>query len=385
MSRLTLRKMPRRSRADSMRVGLLAAELGGANGWSTYSLNLIRQLRAAGIAATVIAARNSLDVDFDIHPLLPTVSPPERLTLFKSMRQTFAVRRLLRNCDVIHAAIEPFAVLAAAAAGRRPLFVTAHGSYVNLPRMRRFPVGQFYKAAFMRSRLICVSRHTAAVARQQMPDVRATVINNGVDAARFLDPPPLRVDKKAPTVIAIGEIKPRKGTLQLVTAMARVRQQIPQAQCLIMGHPQYGSAYTARVQETIDRLDLQDNVHLLGRVDDSLMRAWLAAADALALPAMNDGWWFEGFGLTVYEAGAAGTAVVGTDGCGVADAIEHGVSGLIVSQDNVAEELPRALTALLSDPARAAQMGAAGRRRAQRQSWEAAAQQVIRLYQQALR
>lgn len=368
-----------------MRVGLLAAELGAANGWSTYSLNLIRQLRGAGIAATVITARNSPAVDFEIHPLLPTVSPPERLTLLKSMRQTFAVRRLLRNCDVIHATIEPYAVLAAAVAGRRPLFVTAHGSYVNLPRMRPFPVSQFYKAAVGRSRLICVSRHTAAVARQQMPDVRAYVINNGVDAARFLDPPPLRVAKTAPTVIAVGEVKPRKGTLQLVTAMARVRQQIPQAQCLIIGHPQYGSAYTARVQEAIERLHLKDNVHLLGRVDDSLMRAWMAAADVLALPAMNDGWWFEGFGLTVYEAGAAGTAVVGTDGCGVADAIEHGVSGLIVSQDNAAEELPRALTALLSDPERAAQMGAAGRRRAQQQSWEAVTQQVIGLYQQALR
>jgi len=159
---------------------------------------------------------------------------------------------------------------------------------------------------------------------------------------------------------------------------------MPQAQCLIMGQPQYGSAYTAQVQAAIERLHLEDNVHLLGLVDDSLMRAWLAAADVLALPAMNDGLWFEGFGLVLYEAGAAGTAVVGTDGCGVADAIEHGLTGLIVSQDKVDEELPRALLELLSNPTKAAQMGAAGRHRARQQSWDAVAGQVIALYQDAL-
>ena len=367
-----------------MRVGLIAAELGSRNGWATYSLNLIRQLQARGIPTTVVTARNSAALDFEIHPLLPTVSPPERLTSVKSMRQAWAVRRLLKHCDVIHATIEPFAVLAAAVAGERPLFVTAHGSYVNLPRMRPFPVNQLYRAAFRRSGLICVSRYTADVAKRQLPAVRVHVINNGVDVARFLHPPPLRPPKKAPTVIAVGEIKPRKGTLQLVKAMARVRERMPQAQCLIMGQPQYGSAYTARVQVAIERLHLKDSVHLLGLVDDSLMRAWLAAADVLALPAMNDGLWFEGFGLVLYEAGAAGTAVVGTDGCGVADAIEHGLTGLIVSQDNVDAELPRALLELLSNPTKAAQMGAAGRHRAKQQSWDAVARQVIALYQQAL-
>ena len=366
-----------------MRVGLIAAELGARHGWSTYSLNLIRQLRAAGASTTVITARGSQAVDFEIHPLLPNAAPPERFTLFKSMRQFSAARRLLRGCDVIHAAIEPFAVLAAAVAGRRPLFVTAHGSYVNLPRMRPFPVSQFYRMAFRRAELICVSRHTAAVARQQMPDARAHVINNGVDAERFLRPP-LNVDKKAPTVIAVGEVKPRKGTLQLVEAMARVRQRIPLAQCLIMGRVQSGSPYTAQVRAAIEQLDLKGAVHLMGAVDDDVMRAWMAAADALALPAMNDGLWFEGFGLALIEAGAAGTAVVGTDGCGAADAIEDGVTGLIVAQDNVDEELPRALTALLSNPERAARMGAAGRKRAQAQSWAAVARQVMALYQQAM-
>jgi len=300
------------------------------------------------------------------------------------MRQVFAVRRLLRHCDIIHCSAEPLAILAAVVAGDRPLFITAHGSYVNLPRMRRFPVNAFYRRAFTRATLICVSNYTAEVAKATLPSARVTVIPNGADVSGFAQRPSLQVEKRAPTVIAIGEIKPRKGTLELVEAVARVREEIPDVQCLIMGAPQVGSFYTTVGQAEIEAHGLGENVKIMGFVDEDVKRAWLAAADVLALPAMNDGLFFEGFGLTLYEAGAAGTAVLGTDGCGAADAIEPGVTGLIVSQDNIDEELPHALLELLSKPRKAAAMGAAGRERALRQTWDRVAEQVMRLYDDAI-
>jgi len=367
-----------------MRIGLIAPDLSTQNGWATYSLNLIRQLRARGIVTTIVCARNSPAVDFETHPLLPALTPPERHTVIKSLRLIPRLTRLLRDCDLVHSTVEPYAILAAALAGGRPLFVTAHGSYVNLPRMRPFPAGNLYRWAFERARLICVSRYTAQVARELMPGARFEVISNGVDVARFLEPPALPVEKRGPTVVTAGGIKPRKGTLELVEAIAVLRERLPQIQCLIMGNPQRGSAYSAQVERRIDELGLRDHVQILGFVDDERMRALFAAADVFTLPAMNDGLWFEGFGLVLVEAGAAGTAVVGTDGCGVADAIEHGETGLIVSQANITEELPRALLELLQNPARAAQFGAAGRRRAQAMTWSSVADKVIDLYQQAL-
>ena len=366
-----------------MRIGLLSPDLSADNGWAAYSLNLIRQLRARGIDTTVVCAKNSPEVEFPVHRLLPTVTPPERHTFIKTMALIPRLRRLLGDCAVLHTTIEPYAILVAAVAAGRPLFVTAHGSYVNLPRMRPFPVGNLYRRALERAELICVSRYTAQVARELMPGARAQVINNGVDVAPFLEPP-LPVRKRGPTVVTAGGVKPRKGTLQLVEAIAVVRERLPQAQCLIMGSANRGSAYTASVERRIDELGLRDNVRMMGFVQDELLRAWLAAADVFALPAMNDGLWFEGFGLVLVEAGAAGTAVVGADGCGVADAIAHGETGLIVSQANVAEELPRALLEILEHPERAAAMGAAGRRRAQSQTWASVAEQVINLYRRTL-
>ena len=367
-----------------MRIGLITSDLSTDNGWATYSQNLIRGLQARGIKTTVVCSHNSPKTDFETYPLLPTVTPPERHTLLKCVLRSAEVRRLLSDCDIVHSTVEPYAILAASVAGRRPLFVTAHGSYVNLPRIRSFPVNQLYLRAFRRAQMICVSRYTAKIAMDMLPPAQVHVISNGVAVSKFAQVPPLDIGKTGPTIVAAGGIKPRKGTLQLVEAIASVREQIPQLQCLIMGPPQYGSAYTTRVQAEIERLELQDNVYILGFVDDEVKRAWFAAADVLALPALNDGWYFEGFGLVLYEAGAAGTAVVGTDGCGVADAIEHGVTGLIVSQQNIGEELPQALLQLLQHPQHAAEMGAAGRLRAKEQTWDKVAGRVIELYQDAL-
>ncbi len=367
-----------------MRIGLLTSDLSNKNGWANYSLNLVRQLNARGLETTVVCARNCPPIEIAHTPLLPAVSPPEGHSFIKSLALLRRARRLMRSCDIVHSTIEPYAILAAAVAGDRPLFITAHGSYVNLPRLRRFPIGRLYRRAFERAHLICVSRHTAEVAREIAPGADVQVINNGLDIARFDRPPTVRVDKTAPTVVTVGEIKPRKGTLQLVEAMALVCQRMPAAQCLIMGNPQTGSRYTAQVEQRIRELGLQDNVRIMGFVEESLLRAWLSAADVFALPAMNDGCFFEGFGLAALEASAAGTAVVGTDNCGLADATEDGLSGLVVSQARVAEELPRALLELLSDPAKAARMGAAGRERALAMTWESVAVQVIERYQRAL-
>ena len=366
-----------------MRVGLLTAELSRANGWATYSLNLAEGLHARGIDLTIASARNSASRDFPTHILLPTLNPPDRHSLLRSLALLPRLRGVFRDCDIIHATAEPYAILGAALAGARPLVITAHGSYVNLPRMRRFPVGVLYARAMRRATLICVSQHTAKVANALLPNARTVVVNNGVDAARF-GQSELSVDKSAPTVVAAGGVKPRKGTLQLVEAMALVRESIPDAQCVIIGAIDESSEYTRRVRRRIDELGLGDAVRMLGFVDEAVMRGWFAAADAVTLPAINDGMFFEGFGLVLLEAGAAGAAVVGTDNCGVADAVVDGETGIIVSQARIAEELPRALTRLLGDPDYAAKLGAAGQKYAQTQTWQAVAEKVAGLYRAAL-
>jgi glycosyltransferase involved in cell wall biosynthesis len=364
-----------------LHIGLLSADLAHRHGWGSYSLSLVQALRDAGARLTVLAAHNSPPLDgVTMLPVLPTVDPRERGFTFKLARALPHARAALRDCDVIHATAEPYAPLAAALAGKRPLFVTGHGSYVNAPRAWRTPTNRLYAWAFRQATLVCVSRYTAGVAQLSVPGVRTVVVNNGVDAGRFTKLPPLETSKCGPTVLFVGAVKARKGVLELVRAMSVVRAQIPDVQCIVVGSLTAEISYAVRVRTEIAVLKLEDCVHLLGQTPEPLMMAWYGAADVFVLPSMNDGWKFEGYGLSLIEASAAGLPVIGTLGCGAEDAVDDGVTGLLIPQPSIAEHLPEAIISLLNNPARAAKMGAAGQAKAQRQSWDAVAARMIEIY-----
>ncbi len=367
--------------ASGLRVGLVTSDLTHAHGWAHYSLSLLLALQRAGVEVTVIASRNSPNVPgVKVHKLLPALVPAERGLLAQQFRALPQAHALLQDCTVLHVTVEPFAPLGMMLAGRRPLHLTAHGSYVQMLPRRRWPVGWLYQRAFRRVRLVCVSHYTARVAQAVLPGLAPVVINNGVDIERFAHLPPLDMPNCGPTVLAVGAVKPRKGTLELVRAMAVVRQQVPDAQCIIIGSLYTMPDYAAQVQAAVVELGLQQNVHLLGHVPESTMLGWYGAADVFALPSMNSGDRFEGYGLVHMEASAAGLPVIGTRDCGAEDAVIHNETGLLISQTRITEELPQAIMALLADPARAAQMGTAGKAHAQQHTWDHVAERMIALY-----
>jgi phosphatidylinositol alpha-1,6-mannosyltransferase len=364
---------------EPLRLGLLAADLNPKHGWGAYSVNLVHALRASGVALTVVAARNTPPIDgVDVRPLLPTVVPRARLFLPALLAAAPAARAALADCTVIHATAEPFAPLAALIAGSRPLFITGHGSYVRFDRAFRLP--QLYRWAFGKATLVCVSHYTAQTVQSLLPGARTVVVNNGVHAGRFAQLPPLNETRRGPVVLTVGALKPRKGTLELVQAMARVVQTVPDAECVIIGALDQEPAYVARVRQVIEQLGLGQHVRLLGQVSEDTLLGWYGAAAVFAMVSLNRGWRFEGFGLTLLEASAAGLPVVGACGNGSEDAVDEGVTGLLVDQTNVEAGLADALVTLITDPERAARMGEAGRAKAARQTWAHVAAQMQTLY-----
>jgi phosphatidyl-myo-inositol dimannoside synthase len=102
------------------------------------------------------------------------------------------------------------------------------------------------------------------------------------------------------------------------------------------------------------------------------------------LTSINQEWRFEGFGLVLLEAGAAGLPVIGTRDCGVEDAIDEGVTGLLVPQEGVESALATAILSLLRDPRQREIIGSAGRVKTKKQTWDAVAAQMTALYGRAL-
>ncbi|PJF34859.1 MAG: hypothetical protein CUN49_13515 [Candidatus Thermofonsia Clade 1 bacterium] len=363
-----------------MHVAFIATDPSEAHGWSNHARDLIGALIANDVQITLITSRNAAPSalpNVAFHRLLPSLTVPSRLLSLRLLAANWAVRRATRHADLVHILAEPYAL--SALLTPKPLIVTAHGTYLPQTAQRKV-FGASYRHLYRRARIICVSRYTERRVRAVLPQAQTQVIPNGVDLARFARPASAAVSKRAPTVLSVGQIKPRKGFLEIVEAMALVRAQIPEAEAVFIGDPQGDPRYVARLRERIAALGLQEAVRLLGRLPEPELLAWYAAADVFALHSLNQGESFEGFGLVYLEASAAGLPVVGTRDCGAEDAIRHGETGFLVSQGDV-PGLAEALVRLLRDSELRKRLGAAGRAFAAQHSWEAAAQQVLQCYQ----
>lgn len=362
-----------------MRVAFLAPDLAPLYGWARYALDLGRGLRAHGVEVVALAqAGGTLDPSLDarrVERVLPRLVPAQRGFLIRSLLAMPRVRRTIAECDVVHVIAEPYAPLGLWSAGARPLVITAHGTFV--PRTVARPlVGWLYRRAYRRARLIAVSDYTAGRVRAALPDAEPVVIRNGVDFVRFQAPQP-DPGKQGPTVLASGGVKARKGTLLLVEAFAQVHAQLPEARLVVTGAAE--PDYQARVEALIARYGLDEHVRLAGVIPEAELLAWYRHADVFALPALNVGSKFEGFGLVFLEASAAGLPVIGTRGSGVEEAIRDGETGLLVPQHDP-DALAGAILRLLRDSTLRARLGETGRAYARSQDWHAVAARVREVY-----
>ncbi|HUP41708.1 MAG TPA: glycosyltransferase family 4 protein [Thermoanaerobaculia bacterium] len=203
-------------------------------------------------------------------------------------------------------------------------------------------------------RVVAPSRATAAELREDYGVAEAAVIANGV-AAPPPAPAPAPRDPSAggPVVLYAGRLRTRTAVAVLLAAFARLRAEHPAAVLVVAGDGEQRPALEAQAR----RLGIAAAVRFLGAQPRDAMPALYAAADLFCLPSL-----YEGFPLAILEAMAAGLPVVATAVAGVPEAVEHGVTGLLVPPEDAAA-LARALDELAADPERARRLGEAGRRR----------------------
>jgi glycosyltransferase involved in cell wall biosynthesis len=214
-------------------------------------------------------------------------------------------------------------------------------------------------------RVIAISDAVAAYLRDEaaLPAEKVVRIYYGIDPSPFrpdLPPPSCRADAdplRRPTLGVVARLAPQKGHRVLFDALPAVRTAVPDVHVRLVGHEELSTAAELRAYAAGRGVD--DLVAFEGFRAD--VAAVLADLDVFVLPSL-----WEGFGLVLLEAMAAGRPVVASNVGPIPEIVVDGVTGLLVPPGDAAA-LAEALVRLLRDPELAAAHGRAGRARVERE------------------
>jgi L-malate glycosyltransferase len=191
---------------------------------------------------------------------------------------------------------------------------------------------------------------------------KIVVIRNGVDLSRFDEAggsprilPDVGLAGDGPVVAVVSRLIRMKGLEQFLEAAVIVRRRVPAARFLIVGDTNPDDRpYRSVLVEMANRLGLSDRLVFAGLRTD--VPALLREVTVSVMPSLN-----EALSNVLLESMAAGVPVVATRVGGTPEAVEDGVSGLLVPPgDPVA--LADAICGVLADPALAGRLGCAARR-----------------------
>jgi glycosyltransferase involved in cell wall biosynthesis len=200
---------------------------------------------------------------------------------------------------------------------------------------------------------------------------RIHVVRNGYEPVASGDGGRGRSLIGAPYVLAIGTVEPRKDYVSLVRAMADIWPILPDVKLVIAGAEGWGAA---ELDRAIDQLGVGSNIRRLGYVSDPVKADLLMGAELLAYPSI-----YEGFGLPILEAMSAGVPVVSTS-AGAIPEVAGRAAVLVAPRDPSA--LAGALLSVLEDDDLRVQLSDAGRRQVVGYSWDEAAEQLVKVYDQ---
>ena len=305
----------------------------------------VEHLRRAGVEVTVVSPASFPHFGLAYgHGIVGNLRRrPWRVLLlpFFLASYAWAARRASRDADVVHAHWLPSAL--AALATRKPFVLQVWGTDVEL--LRRAPWA--FRWLVRRARLVlCPSQALASEIR----DAETRLVTPGVAIPDEVGEP-----DEPPHALYVGRLSDEKGVLEL----AEATRDLPR---VIVGD----GPLRERVPDAV------------GFVAPSQLGPYYERAAVVVCPSRR-----EGYGVVAREAMAYARPVVATAVGGLAEAVEDGVTGLLVPSRDAAA-LRQAIDRLLGDPELRRRLGHAARDAARaRFSWEQATRATVDAYRTA--
>jgi glycosyltransferase involved in cell wall biosynthesis len=318
---------------------------------------------------------------------IPIPSRPNvaRLVVF-DLLATVRLPSVRRRNDVVHSCgavaharidlmtlhLSHVAAIAAQGGARPPGRRGLHGLVGAWRRRRAAALERWAMRRGRTAELAAVSNADGRDLSRRYPQVPVSVVENGVDLARFADAPRRHSNAEGPLriVVVAGDFE-RKGVPLAIRAVARTKD----CHLRVIGAGDRRSMRSIAAEcGAADRIEV-----LPHRVD---VEAEFADADVVLSCSL-----YESFGLALVEGAAAGCAVVCTDtGVGpelVADDDGHGAGGFVVARTE--SRIGAALETLAHERSMCRKMGEAAARRAARFSWDEMTARTLACYDELVK
>lgn len=199
------------------------------------------------------------------------------------------------------------------------------------------------------------------LSRRIVGDAQSGVLpGSGVDTTHFAPRDAIGAVDRPPSVVflMVARLLKDKGLYEFVDAARIVKSRYPQAEFRLLGGRDDRNPSVVSASE-LEAWQASKTVAWLGEVTD--VRDAIASADVVVLPSYR-----EGTPRSLLEAASMGKPIITTDAVGCREAVDPGVTGLLVPVRN-AEALASAMEALIVDPDLRCRMGRAGREKMVRQ------------------
>ena len=181
-----------------------------------------------------------------------------------------------------------------------------------------------------------------------------------------------KFDLELPVVLFVGTIEPRKNLARLIDASAGLQSEIPHN--LVLAGPD--GWQMAGIEEAISRYPGPHMLRRIGYVDDADLVGLYTGADVVAIPSI-----YEGFGLPVLEAMAAGGAVLTSN---VSSLPEVAGSAAELVDPGSVDAIGAGLVRVLGNKSRQSELRLAGVARAREFTWRRTAETTFAAYKEAL-
>jgi len=311
-----------------------------AGGVETGTVDLALSLKRLGQTVVVVSNGGKLVRDLENNSILHIKLPVHQKSPLALML-VLQIASLIKaeGIDIVHASSRVPAWIGFLACKLRgvPFVTSCHGFYS----------GGFFSYVMGWGKLVMViskSIENRMAEDFKVPREKIRLVYRGVDLTKYqYSPGKYDRDKDYFTIINIARLTPIKGQYEFIKAMKRVIDKIKRVEIWIVGGLQSGKArYLDTLKDLVRKLGIEKYVKFLGRRGD--IASLLKEADCLVLSTKVP----EGFGRTVIEAGAIGTAVCASGVGGIKEIIDDGVSGLLFPPGDEAG-MSRALLRMLGE------------------------------------